>query len=73
MILYLGDRQSEQIETTTNSQSVPNVNNQLLEQLISETAIVEEQRNTINQLEREKSDLEDKIHILEQQQTTKRK
>jgi hypothetical protein len=34
--------------------------------------MVEEQRNTINQLNREKSDLEDKIHILEQH-TTKKK
>jgi len=32
---------------------------------------MEEQQNTINQLEREKLDLEDKIHLLEQQ-TTKR-
>jgi hypothetical protein len=43
-----------------------------LEQLITEAAIVEEQRNTINQLARDKSNLEDKIHLLEQQ-TTQRK
>ncbi|CAF3903164.1 unnamed protein product [Rotaria sordida] len=44
------------------------VNNQLLEQLINETAIIEEQRQTINQLEREKMNLEGKIHRYEQQQ-----
>ncbi|CAF1288938.1 unnamed protein product [Adineta ricciae] len=44
------------------------VNNQLLEQLINETAKVEEQRQTIDQLEREKINLEGKIHQLEQQQ-----
>jgi hypothetical protein len=49
------------------------VNNQLLEQLINETAKVEEQRQTINQLEREKMNLEGKIHRLEQQQTISRK
>jgi hypothetical protein len=42
------------------------VDNQLLEQLINETAKVEEQRQTINQLEREKLNLEGKIHQLEQ-------
>ncbi|UJR09806.1 hypothetical protein I4U23_014032 [Adineta vaga] len=46
------------------------MNNQLLEQLINETAKVEEQRQTINQLEREKINLEGKIHRLEQQQQT---
>jgi len=49
------------------------VDNQLLEQLINETAKVEEQRQTINQLEREKINLEGKIHRLEQQQTNQRK
>ncbi|CAF2131948.1 unnamed protein product [Rotaria magnacalcarata] len=53
------------------------VNNQLLEQLISETALIEEQRQTINQLEREKLNLEGKIHRFEQlqqqQQTNQRK
>ncbi|CAF3787003.1 unnamed protein product [Rotaria sp. Silwood1] len=44
------------------------VNNQLLEQLINETAIIEEQRQTIHQLEREKLNLEGKIHRFEQQQ-----
>lgn len=44
------------------------VNNQLLEQLITETAIIEEQRQTINQLEREKLSLEGKIQRFEQQQ-----
>jgi hypothetical protein len=42
------------------------VDNQLFEQLINETAKVEEQRQTINQLEREKLNLEGKIHQLEQ-------
>lgn len=65
----LGD---EQYDSTTNSQSVPNVNNKLLEQLITESAIVEEQQNTIHQLEREKSDLEEKIHLLEQHTTQKK-
>lgn len=68
----LGDHQSNQYESTNNSQSVPNVNNQLLEQLITETARADEQQNTINQLAREKSDLEEKFHLLEQQ-TTQRK
>ena len=63
----LGDHQAEQNALTPNSQSVPNINNQLLEQLITEAGIVEEQQNTINQLSREKSDLENKIHLLEQQ------
>jgi hypothetical protein len=49
------------------------VDNQLLEQLINETAKIEEQRQTINQLEREKINLEGKIHRLEQQQTISRK
>jgi hypothetical protein len=48
------------------------VNNQLLEQLINETAKVEEQRHTINQLEREKMNLEGKIHRLEQHQTNQK-
>lgn len=47
------------------------VDNQLLEQLINESAKVEEQRQTINQLEREKINLEGKIHRLEQQQQRK--
>jgi hypothetical protein len=64
--------QGDQIESTKNSQSVPNVNNQLLEHLITESALVEEQRHTIDQLEREKSDLQDKIHLLEQQTTQKK-
>jgi hypothetical protein len=49
------------------------VDNQLLEQLINETAKVEEQRQTINQLEREKINLEGQIHRLEQQQINPRK
>jgi hypothetical protein len=49
------------------------VDNHLLEQLINETAKVEEQRQTINQLEREKMNLEGKIHRLEQQQINQRK
>ncbi|CAF2400050.1 unnamed protein product [Rotaria sp. Silwood2] len=67
-----GNNNSESIETVIQSQSVPNVNNQLLEQLITETAKVEEQRNTIEQLEREKSNLTDKIHMLEKQATKKK-
>lgn len=59
-------------ESTANSQSVPNVNNQLLEQLINEANLVEEQRNTIDQLARANSDLENRVHLLEQQ-TNQRK
>jgi hypothetical protein len=58
-------------ELPTNNH-LTDVNNQLLEQLITETAIVEEQRNTINQLEREKMNLKGQIQILEQQ-TNQRK
>ncbi|CAF1148386.1 unnamed protein product [Adineta steineri] len=67
--LTTGENQPENLSTTTNSQSVPNVSNHLLEQLITETAKLEEQQNAINQLVRDKSDLQDKIHILEQQNT----
>ena len=42
------------------------MNDQLLEQLITESAKVEEQRQTINQLEREKLQLKGKIQSLEQ-------
>ena len=49
------------------------VDNQLLEQLMNETAKVEEQRHTINQLEREKIHLKGKIHELEQQKSQPRK
>ncbi|CAF4640748.1 unnamed protein product, partial [Rotaria magnacalcarata] len=62
----------DQTKTAINSQSIPNVHNQLLEQLITETAKVEEQRNTIEQLEREKSNLTDKLYMLEKQ-TNQRK
>lgn len=48
------------------------MNNQLLEQLINETALVEEQRHTIDQLAREKSDLEHRVHLLEQQATQRK-
>lgn len=51
--------------------STIDVDNQLLEQLINETVKVEEQRQTINQLEREKINLEGKIHRLEQEQQKK--
>lgn len=44
------------------------VNNQLLQQLIHEKATVQEQRHHIDELERAQSDLQDKIHLLEQQQ-----
>ncbi|CAF0922106.1 unnamed protein product [Rotaria sp. Silwood1] len=67
-----GNNNSEPIDAAINSQSVPNVNNQLFEQLITETAKVEEQRNTIEQLERDKSNLTDQIHRLEKK-ATKRK
>jgi hypothetical protein len=67
--LISGDHTSDLIESTNHSQSVPNVNNQLLEQLITESVLIDEQRETINQLAREKSDLENKIHLLEQQTT----
>ncbi|CAF0825869.1 unnamed protein product [Rotaria sordida] len=67
-----GNNNFEPIETTINSQSVPNINNQLFEQLITETAINEEQRNTIEHLEREKLNLTDKIHILEKQATERK-
>jgi hypothetical protein len=71
--LIPGDyKPSDQTESTKTFQSVPNVNDQLLEHLITESALVEEQRYTIDQLEREKSDLEDKIHLLEQQTTQKK-
>ncbi|CAF0815409.1 unnamed protein product [Rotaria sp. Silwood1] len=71
-IYFLGNNNSEPIDAAINSQSVPNVNNQLFEQLITETAKVEEQRNTIEQLERDKSNLTDQIHRLEKK-ATKRK
>ncbi|CAF5046162.1 unnamed protein product, partial [Rotaria socialis] len=53
-ILAGNNNNQDQTNTAINSQSIPNVHNQLLEQLITETAKVEEQRNTIEQLEREK-------------------
>ncbi|CAF5045998.1 unnamed protein product, partial [Rotaria socialis] len=53
-ILTGNNNNQDQTKTAINSQSIPNVHNQLLEQLITETAKVEEQRNTIEQLEREK-------------------
>lgn len=65
------DEQPTDSTTTTTSQSVPNVNNQLRQQL--GVVLLEEQQQTINQLEREKSALEDKVHLLEQQQTSERK
>ena len=71
-ILYaslLGNNQND--PAPLSSQSVPTMNDQLFEQLIHESAKVEEQRQAINQLEREKSDLKDKIHVLEQKTTKK--
>ncbi len=65
IILHQSEIPSKTVQT--------DVNNQLLEQLINETAKVEEQRHTIHQLEREKLNLEGKIHRLEQQQTISRK
>lgn len=74
MIYYFLDNNNNlsQCETTIQPQPIPNVTDQLLEQLITETAKVEEQRNTIEQLEREKSDLTDKLRRLEKQ-TNRRK
>ncbi|CAF3329087.1 unnamed protein product [Rotaria socialis] len=71
-ILTGNNNNQDQTNTAINSQSIPNVHNQLLEQLITETAKVEEQRNTIEQLEREKSNLTDKLYMLEKQ-TNQRK
>ncbi|CAF4699585.1 unnamed protein product, partial [Rotaria socialis] len=71
-ILAGNNNNQDQTNTAINSQSIPNVHNQLLEQLITETAKVEEQRNTIEQLEREKSNLTDKLYMLEKQ-TNQRK
>ncbi|CAF0929653.1 unnamed protein product [Adineta ricciae] len=65
--LSTGDHISNEINHPTNSQSVPNVNNQLLEQLMTENAKIEQQQNTINQLEQQKTLLENKVHLLEQQ------
>ncbi len=72
------DSQCKQImlhksENSLKSTSNIDVDNQLLEQLINETAKIEEQRQTINQLEREKINLEGKIHRLEQQQINQKK
>ncbi|UJR36288.1 hypothetical protein I4U23_029017 [Adineta vaga] len=61
------ENSSNDITNLTTSQSVPNVNNQLLEQLMTENAKIEQQQNTINQLEHKTSLLENKIHTLEQQ------
>ena len=46
---------------------IAGVNNELLEQLIHESAKIEEQQHVIDQLEREKMNLQGKIHLLEQQ------
>ena len=66
---FLGNNQNDPLAPS--SQSVPTVSDQLLEHLIQESAKVEEQRQAINQLQREKLDLKDKIHVLEQQTTKK--
>lgn len=68
-VYFLGNNQNDPLAPS--SQSVPTVNDQLLEHLIHESAKVEEQRQAINQLQREKLDLKDKVHILEQQTTKK--
>ena len=76
IIVYikLGDQLANPIDSTaTTSQSVPNVNNQFLEKLIHNSVLVEEQQHTIDQLEREKLDLEERVHLLEQQQQQQRK
>ena len=59
--VFVGDAPANPIVEPT-----ANVNDQLLEQLITESAKVEEQRQTINQLEREKLHLKGKIQSLEQ-------
>lgn len=57
--------------STSNETIMPspltNVNNELLEQLIHESAKIEEQQQMINQLERDKMNLQGQIHRLEQQ------
>lgn len=57
------------IDAFKNSTLTPTVDDQLLEQFINESAKVEEQRQTIHQLEREKSDLQAKVHHLEKRST----
>jgi predicted nuclease with TOPRIM domain len=56
-------------DTTTDTPCMSTVNDRLLVQLITESAKVKEQRQTIDQLEREKSDLKERIQLLEQQTT----
>lgn len=63
--LFLEHNTSQQTEANVDLQCISDVNNQLLEQLITETAIVEEQRKIINKLTQENSDLTDKLESFE--------
>jgi hypothetical protein len=49
------------------SRSISNVDNQLLQQLIEETAKMEEQRHQIKRLQHEHRNLQDEIHLFAQQ------
>jgi hypothetical protein len=67
--LLANDNQSDNTNNVANPQSVPNVSDRLLGELITKTFKVDEQKNTINQLAHDKAVLEDKVHLLEQQKT----
>ncbi|CAF0803776.1 unnamed protein product [Didymodactylos carnosus] len=55
-------------QASNTSESLVNNERQLLDQLLSESVKAEEQRHTIEKLEREKSNLQEKVNRFEQQQ-----
>lgn len=66
--LNTGDQLADPIDSMATSQSVPNVGNQILGKLINDSVLVGKQQKTIDQLARENSDLQERVHQLEQQQ-----